>query len=221
VKFAARAASPTRVERALDGPQQLGQRERLLDEIKGAEPGRFDCGLDRAVSGHHDHRTAVGRGSLDHSRSSVMPSVSGIQMSSSTRSGVSGARARHAPGCSVRPPRRPRSPPRSGSPAAVRRMSASSSTTRMRAGAHARSLPQLPHAAAPASRKLAPESWSLTGSNTSIFTRAPPSRAGCPPRSRPPCSSTIRLHDRQPETGTARLAASRTDRTRSPEYLLS
>jgi hypothetical protein len=35
-------------------------------------------------------------GSLDHSRSSVMPSVSGIQISSSTRSGVWRARAARA-----------------------------------------------------------------------------------------------------------------------------
>ena len=48
------------IERALDRAQQLGERQRLLDEVEGAEARRLDRGLDRAVAGHHDHRTAIG-----------------------------------------------------------------------------------------------------------------------------------------------------------------
>ena len=50
------------VECALDRPQQLRQRERLLDEIESAEPRRFDRGFDRPMSGHHDHRAVVAVG---------------------------------------------------------------------------------------------------------------------------------------------------------------
>ena len=46
----------TGIERALDRAQQLGERQRLLDEIECAEPRRFDRGLDRAVARHHDDR---------------------------------------------------------------------------------------------------------------------------------------------------------------------
>jgi hypothetical protein len=45
-----------RLQRPLDGEQQLGHRERLLDEVVGPEPGCLDCGLDRAMAGHHEHR---------------------------------------------------------------------------------------------------------------------------------------------------------------------
>jgi hypothetical protein len=43
-------------ERAFDGDQQLGHRQRFLDEVVRAETGRLDRGLDRPVSGDHDHR---------------------------------------------------------------------------------------------------------------------------------------------------------------------
>ena len=49
------------IERALDGAQQLGQRQRLLDEIIGAEARGLDRGLDRAVAGHHHHRAGIAR----------------------------------------------------------------------------------------------------------------------------------------------------------------
>ena len=44
------------LERALRGPQQLRDRERLLHEVEGAEPGRLDRRLDRAVAREHDDR---------------------------------------------------------------------------------------------------------------------------------------------------------------------
>ena len=44
------------IERALDRAQELGERQRLLDEIERAEPRRFDRGLDRAVARHHHDR---------------------------------------------------------------------------------------------------------------------------------------------------------------------
>ena len=50
------------IERALDGAQQLRERERLLDEVERAETRGFHRRLDRAVTGHHDDRTAVGAG---------------------------------------------------------------------------------------------------------------------------------------------------------------
>jgi hypothetical protein len=50
-----------RIERALHGAQQFGQRERLLDEVERAEPRRFHGGLDCSVAGHHDHGTARSR----------------------------------------------------------------------------------------------------------------------------------------------------------------
>ena len=50
------AAVATGIERALDRAQELGERQRLLDEIERAEPRRFDRGLDRAVAGHHHDR---------------------------------------------------------------------------------------------------------------------------------------------------------------------
>src|SRR6185369_13959123 len=46
-------AIATGVQRALDGAQQLGERQRLLDEIEGTEPRRFDGGLDRTMTRHH------------------------------------------------------------------------------------------------------------------------------------------------------------------------
>ena len=36
--------------------QQFLQRDRLLEEIHRADPGCLDCGVDRRVAGHHDHR---------------------------------------------------------------------------------------------------------------------------------------------------------------------
>ena len=54
------AVAPAGIERALHGAQQLRERQRLLDEIEGAEARRLDRGLDRAVPGHHHHRAAVG-----------------------------------------------------------------------------------------------------------------------------------------------------------------
>ena len=41
---------------ALHGQQQLGQGQRLLQKIVGTQTGRLHCGLDRAVTRHHDHR---------------------------------------------------------------------------------------------------------------------------------------------------------------------
>ena len=54
-------ACPPRVERTLDGWQQFGERQGLLDEIEGTEPRGLDRGLDRAVSGHHHHRAVIAR----------------------------------------------------------------------------------------------------------------------------------------------------------------
>ncbi len=48
---------PVRLQRPLHGQQQLGHGQRFLDEIVGAQPGRLHGGFDRAVPGHHDHRT--------------------------------------------------------------------------------------------------------------------------------------------------------------------
>ena len=50
------AAIASGIERALDGAQELGERQRLLDEVERAEPRRFDRGLDRAVARHHHDR---------------------------------------------------------------------------------------------------------------------------------------------------------------------
>ena len=43
-------------QRTLDDAQQLGERERLFDEVVGAQARGFDRGLDRAVAGHHHDR---------------------------------------------------------------------------------------------------------------------------------------------------------------------
>ena len=51
----ARLAS--RGQRVVDDFQQLGQRQRLFDEVERAEPGSLHGRLDRAVTRHHDHRT--------------------------------------------------------------------------------------------------------------------------------------------------------------------
>ena len=56
-----------------------------------AEPCRLHRRLDRAVAGHHESQGMSRPELLDHSLSSEMPSVSGIQMSSRTRSGRTGA----------------------------------------------------------------------------------------------------------------------------------
>jgi hypothetical protein len=55
------AAAPRRspfvrrtVERALDGTQQLRERDRFLDEIHGAETRCFDGRVHGAVARHHD-----------------------------------------------------------------------------------------------------------------------------------------------------------------------
>ena len=47
---------PGVVEGAARDEQGLLERERLLDEVVGAELGRLDRGLDGAVAGDHDHR---------------------------------------------------------------------------------------------------------------------------------------------------------------------
>ena len=74
------------LERVLDREQQLVERERLLEEVVGAELGGAHRGLDRAVAGHHHHRAA--RASAARSSSSTStPSRPGMAMSSSTRSG--------------------------------------------------------------------------------------------------------------------------------------
>ena len=52
------AAALAGLERALGRAQQLGDRQRLLDEVEGAEPRRLDRGLDRAVAGENDDRAA-------------------------------------------------------------------------------------------------------------------------------------------------------------------
>jgi hypothetical protein len=68
------------------------QGDRLFQEIQGADAGRLDRGIDRRVARHHDHRhgqQAVALPFLEQ----VTPSVSGIQISSSTRSGAPLARA--------------------------------------------------------------------------------------------------------------------------------
>ncbi len=49
-------APAPRLERMFDGAQQLGDRQRLLDEIERAEARRLDRGLDCPVPGQHDHR---------------------------------------------------------------------------------------------------------------------------------------------------------------------
>jgi hypothetical protein len=43
------------LEGTLDCQQQLGQRDGLLDEIVGTQPGRLHRGFHSAVSGHHDN----------------------------------------------------------------------------------------------------------------------------------------------------------------------
>ena len=45
------------LKRPADHHQQLIGIERFLDKIVGAQPGGFHGGLDRAVPGHHNHRT--------------------------------------------------------------------------------------------------------------------------------------------------------------------
>jgi hypothetical protein len=50
------------IEGPLDRAQQLGQRQRLLDEIESAQARSLDGGLDRTVAGHHDHRAVVAVG---------------------------------------------------------------------------------------------------------------------------------------------------------------
>ncbi|RWA46711.1 hypothetical protein AU476_35540 [Cupriavidus sp. UYMSc13B] len=75
----------------LDRGQQLLQCDRLLKEIERADLGR----LDRRVDGGVADIMMTGIVSCpcaDHSLSRVTPSVSGIQISSSTRSGVPAAR---------------------------------------------------------------------------------------------------------------------------------
>jgi hypothetical protein len=44
------------LQRPPDGGEQLLQRDRLLEEIVGADAGCLDRGIDRAVTGHHHHR---------------------------------------------------------------------------------------------------------------------------------------------------------------------
>ena len=46
------------LERPLDREEEFGDRERFLNEVVGAESCRFHCGFDRAVTGHHDDRSA-------------------------------------------------------------------------------------------------------------------------------------------------------------------
>ncbi len=60
-QLASGAALAAGFERTLDGAQQLGERQRLFDEIEGAEPGRLDRRVDGAMTGHHHDRAAVAR----------------------------------------------------------------------------------------------------------------------------------------------------------------
>jgi hypothetical protein len=59
---------PALVHRVLQREEQLLRRERLLDEVEGAEPRRAHRGLDRAVAAHHHHRQlgVVGAQLLEH-----------------------------------------------------------------------------------------------------------------------------------------------------------
>ena len=59
------AAQLVGFERAFERQQQLGHRQRLLDEVQAPRARGLDRGLDRAVAGHHDHRAgqAVALGS--------------------------------------------------------------------------------------------------------------------------------------------------------------
>ena len=66
--------------------QQLVDRERLLDEVEGAELGGAHRGLDGAVPAHHHDRQRAASARAARS-STAMPSRPGIAMSSSTRSG--------------------------------------------------------------------------------------------------------------------------------------
>ncbi len=45
------------LKRALDDEQELGQRQRLLEEVVGPETGRLDGRLDRPMTRDHDHGT--------------------------------------------------------------------------------------------------------------------------------------------------------------------
>ena len=81
--------------------QQLLDRERLLEEVEGAELGRAHRGLDGAVAAHHHDRHAPASARCISSRIST-PSRPGIAMSSSTRSGAASRRAARERGLAVR-----------------------------------------------------------------------------------------------------------------------
>ena len=72
-QFPRLAVAPAGIERALHGAQQLGERQRLLDEVEGPEARGLDRRLDGAVPGHHDDRAAVGdaRGPFAQQRDAV------------------------------------------------------------------------------------------------------------------------------------------------------
>jgi hypothetical protein len=57
-RAAAQLFATTQRQRLLDGTQQLGERNGLLEEIDGAEARGFHSRVDRAVARHHDHGTA-------------------------------------------------------------------------------------------------------------------------------------------------------------------
>jgi hypothetical protein len=174
------------LERALDGAQQLGERQRLLDEIEGAEARGLDRRLDGAVARHHHDRAgpSVGLGPLAQQRDAVgvgHPDVEQHEVRRVARASLLRAWQR--------PPRpRPRSLRPTGSPAAGPRISASSSTTRMRAAL-------MPAPSATPNVRSRCQQGSTRGdpsAATITRTRAPPSRR-LSASMRPPCSSTIFL----------------------------
>jgi hypothetical protein len=72
VDAAALALGAPNGERSLDGPQQLRERDGLLDEVHGAETRGFDGRVDGAVAGHHDDRARrPAFGPLSQQRDSV------------------------------------------------------------------------------------------------------------------------------------------------------
>ncbi len=72
---------------------KLGQRDGFLYKIMSAKPGGFDRRLHGAMAGHDHNRTIQAVPPQTTLLSKVMPSTSGIQMSSRTRSGVSAGEA--------------------------------------------------------------------------------------------------------------------------------
>src|SRR5438128_4930925 len=88
------ALEPRVLEGPTDRDQDLLERQRLLDEIVGAQARRLDGRLDRAVARDHDHDRS-GRARLISARVS-RPSIRPIQMSRKVTSGSSSAKKRSA-----------------------------------------------------------------------------------------------------------------------------